>query len=100
MLGVLLVLWPAGLAVMLGVMLLVLTTTGFVGLGSMAAGVALIPAAAWFAPAPHRPMWTAAAAAGAAFILFTHRRNLQRLRAGTEHRFERARVLTRLFHSE
>jgi glycerol-3-phosphate acyltransferase PlsY len=33
----------------------------------------------------------------AAFILFTHRSNVQRLRAGTEHRFERARVLARLF---
>jgi glycerol-3-phosphate acyltransferase PlsY len=97
--GILLVLWPAGLAVMLGVMLLVLTTTGYVGLGSMAAGVALIPTAALFAPAPHRAVWIVAAVAVAAFILFTHRGNLQRLRAGTEHRFERARVLARPFRS-
>ena len=95
--GVLLVLWPAGLAVMLGVLLLVLTTTGFVGLGSMLAGVALIPAAVLFAPAPHRPVWIVAAVAVAAFILFTHRGNVQRLRAGSEPRFERARVLARLF---
>lgn len=33
----------------------------------------------------------------AAFVVFTHRANVQRLRAGTEHRFERARVLARLF---
>jgi len=98
--GVLLVLWPAGLAAMLGVMLLVLTTTGYVGLGSMAAGVALIPTAALFAPEPHRQVWTAAAVAEAAFILFTHRGNIQRLLAGTEHRFERAQVLSRLFHSK
>lgn len=98
--GVLLVLWPAGLAAMLGVMLLVLTTTGFVGLGSMAAGVALIPIAALIAPEPHRPVWTAAAVVVAAFILFTHRSNIQRLRAGTEFRFERAKVLARLFHSK
>jgi glycerol-3-phosphate acyltransferase PlsY len=96
-LGVLLVLWPAGLAAMLGVMLLVLTTTGFVGLGSILAGVALIPSAALFAPEPRRPEWIVAAAATAAFILFTHRINVQRMRAGTEHRFERARVLARLF---
>ena len=32
----------------------------------------------------------------ALFILFTHRGNLARLRAGTEPRFERARVWTRL----
>lgn len=95
--GVLLVLWPAGLAVMLGVLLLVLTTTGFVGLGSMLAGVALIPAAVLFTPPPHRLVWIVATVAIAAFILFTHRGNVRRLRAGTEHRFERARVLARLF---
>ena len=95
--GMLLVLWPAGLATMIGVMLLVLITTGYVGLGSIAGGVALIPTAALFAPEPHRAVWTVAAAAVAAFILFTHRGNIRRLRAGTEHRFERARVLARLF---
>lgn len=96
-LGAMLVLWPTGLAVMLGVALLVLTTTGYVGLGSILAGVALIPAAAWMAPEPHRQIWMVAAFAIAAFVLFTHRSNVQRLRAGTEHRFERARLLARLF---
>ncbi|MBM3853565.1 MAG: hypothetical protein FJ399_10465 [Verrucomicrobia bacterium] len=77
-------------------MLLVLATTGYVGLGSMLAGGALIPCALWFAPADHRAEWTAAAAVTAAFILFTHRSNVRRLLAGTEHRFERARILARL----
>jgi glycerol-3-phosphate acyltransferase PlsY len=95
--GVLLVLWPAAVAVMVGVVLLVLTTTGFVGLGSMLAGVALIPLAALCAPEPHRLTWVVAAVAIAGFIIFTHRSNLRRLRAGTEHRFEGARVLARLF---
>ena len=94
--GMLLVLWPAGLAAMLGVLLLVLAATGYVGLGSMLGGLALIPAAVLFAPGPQRPVWIVASAAIAAFILFTHRGNMQRLRAGTEHRFERARVLARL----
>lgn len=96
-LGVLLVLWPGGVAVMVLVVLLVLTTSGYVGLGSMLAGVALIPAAVLFAPAAHRLEWIIAAGVIAAFIVFTHRTNVQRLRAGTEHRFERARVLARLF---
>ncbi len=95
--GVLLVLWPAAVAFMVGVVLLVLTTTGFVGLGSMLAGVALIPVAALFAPEPHRLTWVVAAVAIAAFIIFTHRSNLRRLRAGTENRFEGARVLTKLW---
>jgi glycerol-3-phosphate acyltransferase PlsY len=93
----LLVLWPAGLAVMLAVLLLVLATTGFVGLGSMLGSLALIPAAALFAPGSRRPVWIVAAVAIAAFVCFTHRSNVRRLRAGTEHRFERARVLARLF---
>ncbi len=95
--GLLLVLWPAALAVLAGVLLLVLTTTGYVGLGSMVAGAALIPAAILFAPERDRTVWIVAAILIAAFILFTHRANVQRLRAGTEHRFERARVLARLF---
>jgi glycerol-3-phosphate acyltransferase PlsY len=38
-----------------------------------------------------------AAVVVAGFVLFTHRSNVQRLRAGTEHRFEKVRVLGRLF---
>jgi len=95
--GVLLMLWPAALAVLAAVLLLVLTTTGYVGLGSILAGLALIPTALWFAPEPHRTVWLLATGVIAGFILFTHRANVQRLRAGTEHRFERARFLARLF---
>lgn len=95
--GVLLVLWPAALAVLAGVLLLVLTTTGYVGLGSILAGWALVPAAVFFAPEPDRPVWIAATVLIGVFILFTHRSNVARLRAGTEHRFERVRVLGRLF---
>lgn len=96
-LGAMLVLWPAGLGVMLATAILVLTTTGYVGLGSILAGAALIPAAVWLAPEPPRQIWMIVAFAIAAFILFTHRSNVQRMRAGTEHRFERARILARLF---
>lgn len=96
-LGAMLFLWPAGLGVMLAVALLALTTTGYVGLGSILAGISLIPAALWLAPDPQRGTWLAAAVAIAAFIVYTHRGNLRRMRAGTEHRFERARILRRLW---
>ena len=95
--GVLLVLWPAALAVLAGVLLLVLTTTGYVGLGSILAGAALIPASILLAPERDRTVWLIATVVIAGFILFTHRANVRRMRAGTEHRFERARVLARLF---
>lgn len=96
-LGAMLVLWPAGLGVMLATAILVLTTTGYVGLGSILAGAALVPAAVWLAPAAHRQTWIVVAIAIAAFVLFTHRANVRRMLAGTEHRFERARILMRLF---
>lgn len=96
-LGVLLVLWPLGALIMVVTALLVLGITGYVGLGSILAGLALIPAAALIVPEPYRAVWVLASVAIAGFIVFTHRSNVQRLRAGTENRFERARVLVRLF---
>lgn len=95
--GVLLVLWPSALLVLACVLLLVLATTGYVGLGSILSAFALIPTAIFFAPENDRIVWIIAAVMIAAFVLFTHRINVQRLRAGTEHRFERARVLAHVF---
>ena len=96
-LGALLFIWPVGALVMVVTALLVLGISGYVGLGSILAGLALIPAAAFVAPDLQQGIWVVAAVAIAGFILYTHRSNVQRLRAGTEHRFERARVLVRLF---
>ena len=98
--GVLLVLWPPALLVLGGVLLLVLTMTGYVGLGSILAGAALVPAALVLAPEPERTVWLISTVLIAAFILFTHRGNVQRLRAGTEPRFNRVRILARLFSKE
>jgi acyl phosphate:glycerol-3-phosphate acyltransferase len=95
--GVLLWLWPMALVVFAAVLLLVLTTTGYVGLGSILATSALVPAAVWLAPGRDRPIWIVTTVVIAVFVLFTHRSNVSRLRAGTEHRFERIRVLARLF---
>lgn len=96
-LGVLLVLWPTGALIMVVTALLVLGISGYVGLGSIVAGLGLVPAAALIVPEPHRGVWVVAAGVIAGFILYTHRSNVQRLRAGTENRFERARVIARLF---
>jgi glycerol-3-phosphate acyltransferase PlsY len=93
--GGVLVLWPLAIAPLLGVWLLLLTTTGYVGLSTVCAALALVPLA-WLAPEPTAARHAFAIAA-AAFIVYTHRVNLQRLRTGSEHRFERVRVLARLF---
>ena len=91
--GGLLLLWPWALAVVLPAWLLVLVCSGYVGLSTVVA-FACLPALAWWDGAT--PWRTGFAVALALFIAFTHRGNLQRLRAGTELRFERARLLPRL----
>ncbi len=92
--GGLLVLWPWIIPVLLLAWILVLTGTGYVGLATVVAGVALaLLAWATGAEAPR----LAFAVFAALFLLFTHRANLQRLRAGDESRFERARLLHRLY---
>ncbi len=93
--GGLLLLWPWVALPLFGVWLLVLTSTGYVGLATILAALALIPAD-WLMDGGSLER-TAFAIAAAVFIVFTHRANLQRLAAGNEHRFERARVLARLF---
>lgn len=91
--GALLVLWPLAVLVLIGGWLLVLTATGYVGLSTVLAAATLVPLA-WFTDA--NDVRLAFAVVLAIFILFTHRANLARLRAGTEARFERVRLWTRL----
>lgn len=86
------VLWPAAVPLLLAVWLCVLIVTGYVGLGTILAGVSL----AVLAVATHAgPMRLCFAIAAALLLLFTHRANIARLRAGTESRFGKARLLHR-----
>lgn len=91
--GALLVLWPLAVPVLLAVWLLVLGLSGYVGLSTVLAAAAL-PPLAWLRA---EPVALAFALTVLGLIVFTHRANLARLAAGTESRFERARVLWRLF---
>ncbi len=92
--GGLLVLWPWSIPVLLLVWLLVLTSTGYVGLATVIAG-ACLPLLAWWSGAEAPRMWFAIGIA--LYLAFTHRSNLQRLWNGNESRFERARLLHRLY---
>lgn len=96
LIGGLLVFWPLAIVPLLTTWLLVLGASGFVGLSTILAAAALVPFAL-FDPGSNAALRPAFAALAALFILYTHRSNLSRLVAGTEHRFERARVLGRLF---
>lgn len=91
--GGLVVVWPASVPVVLGVWLLCLGLTGYVGLSTILAAAGLLPLAWLLFPDPVK---LAFAFAAGGFIIFTHRYNLQRLRQGREPRFERAWVLGRL----
>lgn len=63
--------------------------TGYVSVGSVIAAL-VFPVAAWFTTGPD-PWVVGAGGLLAGFIVFTHRGNLRRLRAGTENRFGRHR---------
>jgi len=91
--GALLVLWPLAVGVLIGSWLLVLTATGYVGLSTVLAAATLVPLAL---ATDADTVRVAFALVLALFIAFTHRGNLARLRAGTEPRFERARLWMRL----
>ena len=92
--GGLLVVWPVAVVWLFVTWLLVIVLTGYVGLATMIAGLVLIVTS-----------WCLQVDAGtrifsvliALFLLYTHRSNISRLRAGNELRFERVRVLHRLF---
>ncbi len=87
------VLWPQLLPPLLLVWLLSLLWTGYVGFSTILAGIgAFLTAVVWSA----EPARLAFAAALAAFLVYTHRANIARLRRGEEPCFERARVLGRL----
>lgn len=87
--GVVLALAPAPLLLSFVLWAAIVRFTGYVSLGSMVGAVAF-PVSAWILGTAN-PYVVPVGAALAAFILFTHRSNISRLRAGTEHRFGRER---------
>ena len=81
--GVFVVLTPLATGVAAVLFLVIVWATRYVSLGSIAATLAL-PPAAWLTGEPRAVV--AAAAGTGALILFRHRGNIRRLRAGTERR--------------
>jgi glycerol-3-phosphate acyltransferase PlsY len=92
--GTLIVLAPVLILPVLIVWATVLVTTGYVGLSTMSAGVA---APLWVALTrlpEDQPLFIYCVAM-AAYLLFSHRSNLRRMRAGTENRMTRAMLFRR-----
>ncbi len=90
--GGLLVLWPFVVPALLLAWGAVVLASGYVGLATVIAALSL-PVLAWLSDAGAPRQWFCVAAA--VLVVFTHRGNLARLRAGTESRFARARLLHR-----
>ncbi len=92
--GVILGIAPTLLPALLGVWLLVVMITGFVGLGTML-GVAALPVAILLR-SPADPALLAFAVVIAAFVVYTHRSNIQRMLAGNENRARKLWLVGRL----
>jgi acyl phosphate:glycerol-3-phosphate acyltransferase len=89
--GAVMVLAPSALVPVIGVWLLCVMLTGYVGLGTML-GTVTLPV--YFALAmPQRVPFIVFGVLMAAFIAYTHRANLRRMRAGNENRARRLWLL-------
>jgi len=92
--GVMVVLQPWALCGMFLTWFLVIGVTGWVGLGTMLAGISLIPSMLLL-DAPTELLYLSIAIA--VFMVFTHRSNIRKMLRGEEFCFEKARILRRLF---
>ncbi len=94
--GMLLALFPVAFPLCLLVFIITLITTGYVSVGSMAAAASLpvfllgLPPATGMTPAPFSLIIFGLLIPF--FVVFTHRSNIARLRAGNENRFEKAMI--------
>lgn len=95
LLGALAVIWPLSLGVFLACWLITIGISGYVGLATILAALSVLVQAALLGDVTRLGFVLIAAV----LIVYNHRDNIRRLRAGNESRFERARVLLRPFRS-
>lgn len=88
--GVMLVLAPLAVGGAIAVLFITLLISGYVGLGSILAAASSVVFVWFLHPAPALLIFCAVAAV---MIVFAHRENIARMIQGTEHRFERVRVV-------
>jgi glycerol-3-phosphate acyltransferase PlsY len=88
--GVFLALAPLQTLTTLIVFAVVLLTSGYVSLGSLTAAT-ILPILLAFTVTPRSPLFVVSLLV-AAFVFWTHRANIKRLRAGEEHRFGKKAV--------
>ena len=92
--GVLAVVQPWALPLMFLTWFVVIGFTGWVGLGTILAGLSIIPSMLWLGVS-NGILYLGIALA--LFMVFTHRSNIRKMLNGEEYCFEKARILRRLF---
>ena len=93
--GAVLVLAPGCILPMLITWLVSLLATGYVGFSTILTGLVLVPAMFYLGPEPLPTALAVFSVAVAGLIVFTHRSNLQRMRLGTENRFNTQKLWRR-----
>lgn len=88
--GALLIIQPIVILPMVLVWLLVLVSTGWVGLATILAALTLIPSFAWLTDSEFATWFSVTLVA---FIVLMHRENIVKLVRGTENRFEKIRIV-------
>lgn len=95
--GMLIALHPLSLVIAVSLWVIVLVSTGFVGLGTMM-GASSIPVFLYITGEASKFLfYPILSIILALFIIFTHRSNIQRMLAGNENRFEKAMLVKRFF---
>lgn len=94
-LGVIFILMPWALLVLLGAAIIIIILTGYVGLASIIAALGIWPVFWWLGPNPLPIAYHIAAGLITLLVIYAHRSNIQRMVAGNENRFEKARLLHR-----
>jgi glycerol-3-phosphate acyltransferase PlsY len=92
MMGVLLALFPKGLAICLFFWLMSLIITGYVGFSTIIAGIILPISTALYYKGGLTTTFGIFTIVISIFIIFTHRRNIIRMMDGKESRFEKAMI--------
>jgi len=91
--GAMAALLPIALLPVIGLWLVILLATGYVGLATVCATSVLPLVIWWLAPVIRMPPLIAFAVLAAMLVAYAHRANIRRLRNGEENRFEKARVV-------
>ena len=94
-LGSIAALFPSAILVLLGLAIIVIVLTGYVGLASILIALCLWPVFIWLGPQPLPIAYHLAAIFIALLVIYAHRSNIQRLIDGNENRFEKVRILHR-----